>query len=349
MRARMAAAVILALAAQPVLADNAKPRGGGSSGGSSSSGSRHSSPSTSSSGGGSSSSSSSSSSASSAEERRHPRAGTGRGYRHGGRGYYYYPYYDRYYSGYYPYYGYWGWGYPSYGYGYGYGHGYGHGHAYGYGYGYGYGHRDRYYRDYGSVRVLVDPEDTRVYVDGYYAGVADDFDGIFQRLHVTPGRHEIMLKLEGYRTHRMKIWVPPSDTIKIHHDMGKGVGEDAVEDLAGPADRYADERRDRRGDRDRYSDAEGDDRARRDGDERSPILDRGRGERGELRLSVRPDDASVYVDGAFQGTGRQVRSLDLPPGRHRVEVVRPGFKTYDREIEVADNKPLDLEVELERP
>ena len=62
-------------------------------------------------------------------------------------------------------------------------------------------------------------------MDGYYAGIVDDFDGIFQRLNVPPGRHEITLKLEGYRTQHFKVYVPVDDTIKIHHDMVRGAGE----------------------------------------------------------------------------------------------------------------------------
>ncbi len=344
MRASLAAAVILALAS-PALADNAKPRGGGSS--SSGSEGHHPSPSasssSSSSGSHSSGSSSSSSQPTSDAERRHPRPGTGHGYRHGYYSYPYYPYNHYYYGGY-PYYGYWGWG-------------YGHYPSYGYAYGYPYGYRYSGYRNYGSVRILVEPDDTRVYVDGYYAGVVDDFDGIFQRLHVTPGRHEITLKLEGYRTHRMKVYVPPDETLKIHHDMVKGSGEDAVEDLAGPPGRYADDPnngRDR--DRDRDADDEDDDRddrpadrdRDRDGD-RGPLVGRDRDARGgAIHLTVRPDDASVYVDGSFRGSGRQVHTLELAPGRHRIEVVRPGFKTYDREVEV-DGRGIDVDVELERP
>src|SRR3954447_10948038 len=38
-----------------------------------------------------------------------------------------------------------------------------------------------------DVRVEVTPKQTEVYVDGYFAGVADDFDGVFKRLHTTPG------------------------------------------------------------------------------------------------------------------------------------------------------------------
>ena len=34
-----------------------------------------------------------------------------------------------------------------------------------------------------SMRLQVKPLDTMVFVDGYFAGIVDDFDGTFQRLH----------------------------------------------------------------------------------------------------------------------------------------------------------------------
>ena len=33
-----------------------------------------------------------------------------------------------------------------------------------------------------AIRLLVTPRDASVYVDGYAAGVVDDYDGVFQRL-----------------------------------------------------------------------------------------------------------------------------------------------------------------------
>jgi len=53
-----------------------------------------------------------------------------------------------------------------------------------------------------SLRIEVKPQEAEVYVDGYYAGIVDDFDGVFQRLPVTPGEHEIELYLDGYRSVR---------------------------------------------------------------------------------------------------------------------------------------------------
>jgi hypothetical protein len=334
---RLLLAAGLALAPALVLAqDRAVPRGGGSGGshgGSSDSGSRHTSPGVSS-GGGSSSSSSSSSSGSyhapSNAERRHPRAGTGRG---GGGGYY---------PGY-PGYPGWGWGggwyYPGYG-GYWWPYGYygwygGYGSYWGYPGGWGGGGGVYYYdhREGGSLRVLVDPAEARVYVDGYYAGVVDDFDGLLQRLHVSPGRHEIALKLEGYKTHRMRVYVGPDATVKLHHEMEKGVGETS-EDLTGGAPPPEREVRREREDEDRPPVAEDEVQAQ---------------EFGRLQLDVQPEDASVYVDGAFRGSGREASSLRLAPGRHRIEVVRPGYRTAESDVDVPAGETTRLKVILDRP
>jgi hypothetical protein len=338
---RLLLAAGLALAPALGLAqDRAVPRGGGDGGGSrgggSDAGSRHTSPGVQSSGSSSSSSSGSSStySAPSNAERRHPRAGTGRGSSGG------------YYPGY-PGYGYPGWGggwyYPGYGgywwpYGYSgwYGGGYG-----GYWGGYGGGWGGAYYSsgsEGGSLRVLVDPAEARVYVDGYYAGVVDDFDGLLQRLHVSPGRHEITLKLEGYKTHRMRVYVGPDATLKLHHDLQKGVGE-TQEDLTGGAPLPEREVRRER------DDSEDDAKSIGAEDARSELP----AEFGKLQLSVQPEDASVYVDGAFRGSGREASSLRLAPGRHRIEVVRPGFRTAESEVEVPAGETTRLKVTLERP
>jgi hypothetical protein len=67
-----------------------------------------------------------------------------------------------------------------------------------------------------------------------------------------------------------------------------------------------------------------------------------------LHLNVLPEDASVYVDGQFKGSARQASSLELPAGRHRIEVVRPGFRTDERDFEIETGETRDLSVELQR-
>lgn len=72
-----------------------------------------------------------------------------------------------------------------------------------------------------DVRVEVTPKQAEVYVDGFYAGLADDFDGVFKRLHTTPGGHAITLHLEGYRTVTEHIYASLDSTFKLRDTMDK--------------------------------------------------------------------------------------------------------------------------------
>jgi hypothetical protein len=343
--------------------NRAVPRG--SDGGSSSAGSRHTggassgSSSASSNQGGSSASSQGSSgrqgSASSDAASRRPRPGTGTGtrdrYGNDRDRYSSYPYSNYYYdpfvySGRYP-----GRSYGRYGYGYGY---YDYGYSYGDYYGY---YPSSYARSYryrsGNItqlRTMVEPAKARVYVDGYYAGIADDFDGLFQRLNISPGRHDITFKLEGYTSHTFSVYAGRDQTLKLRWDMVRGSGEtkDSIgeeydrrsdRDPGRESDRDANMDRDQDRDRDRASARDDADRSRevdsdRDAaDSRSQPPARNQG-RGELLLEVEPADASVYVDGEFYGKAAQVSKVELAAGRHRIEVVRPGYRTEETEVDV---------------
>jgi hypothetical protein len=72
-----------------------------------------------------------------------------------------------------------------------------------------------------DVRVQVVPKQTEVFVDGFYAGTAADFDGMFSRLHTTPGGHAITLYLEGYRTVTQNIYARPDSTFKLQDTMSR--------------------------------------------------------------------------------------------------------------------------------
>jgi hypothetical protein len=68
------------------------------------------------------------------------------------------------------------------------------------------------YDDSARVRLSVTPKEAAVYVDGYYAGIVDDFDGVFQSLPLSPGGHEIAVYLEGYRTVHQSLYLTRNKT-----------------------------------------------------------------------------------------------------------------------------------------
>jgi PEGA domain len=71
---------------------------------------------------------------------------------------------------------------------------------------------------------------------------------------------------------------------------------------------------------------------------------------GRLRMKVEPDDASVYLDGRFVGTGSDLAGneagLLLSPGHHRVSIVRPGHRAEERDLDAVLGKDVDLTVNL---
>ena len=112
----------------------------------------------------------------------------------------------------YPYYGYYGspYGYPAYGYP-----------AYGYS-GYGYSTPPGYIaavpgRPYGGVRITDAPPDAAVYVDGYYVGIADDFDGAFQHMNLEAGPHRIEIRPQGEQPIAFDVNVQPGQTITYRY------------------------------------------------------------------------------------------------------------------------------------
>ncbi len=72
---------------------------------------------------------------------------------------------------------------------------------------------------YGDVRLEVRPRDAAVYVDGYYAGIVDDFDGVFQRLTLEAGPHQIEVDAPGLEPQLFEVYVDPARSVTIHADL----------------------------------------------------------------------------------------------------------------------------------
>lgn len=74
-------------------------------------------------------------------------------------------------------------------------------------------------RFYGDIRLLVRPRVAQVYVDGYYAGIVDDFDGMWQQLRLDDGGHRIEVRLPGLAPLTFDVMVQPGRTITYRGDL----------------------------------------------------------------------------------------------------------------------------------
>jgi len=73
--------------------------------------------------------------------------------------------------------------------------------------------------DEGRLRLKIKPRDAEVYVDGYYVGVVDDFDGIFQRLHLEAGPHRIEIRAMGFETLNFDVMIAVDRTTTYEAEL----------------------------------------------------------------------------------------------------------------------------------
>jgi hypothetical protein len=90
---------------------------------------------------------------------------------------------------------------------------------------YPYGHTPRGYYDpipgrvYGGLRITDAPREAQVFADGYYVGIVNDFDGVFQHLNLEAGPHHIEVRLPGYDDAvEFDVMIQPGRTITFRTD-----------------------------------------------------------------------------------------------------------------------------------
>jgi hypothetical protein len=71
----------------------------------------------------------------------------------------------------------------------------------------------------GSLKLKVSPRTAQVYLDGYLAGVVDDFDGMFQKLKARSGGHRLEIRQEGYQPLVAEVMVQPDATTTFRGEL----------------------------------------------------------------------------------------------------------------------------------
>jgi hypothetical protein len=213
-----------------------------------------------------------------------------------------------------------------------------------------------YGASWASARLDVKPRNAQVFVDGYYVGVVDQFDGVFQRLDLPTGEHEVSVYLPGYRTYTQRTLFRPGAGYHfkaILEPLPPGAPEEAAPKPDPNAPRAGDPYRDPRDYREPRDPRESrDPREPRDPrDPREPREPRDRTESrdfGTLALRVQPVDAVVIIDGerwdSPEGGSRLV--VQLTGGSHRVEVRKDGFRTYTSTVQVRPGETQSLNISL---
>jgi hypothetical protein len=182
-----------------------------------------------------------------------------------------------------------------------------------------------------GARIQVTPRETEVYVDGYRAGIVDDFDGFAQRLRVPPGEHTIELYLDGYRLVTQNILFQPGDTYKLRHTMEPLPAGEARP--ARPAPKAGTTQTGV------IYDAFG--------RPSSNVNAAPAAGAGVLAIRVQPPDATVLVDGeTWQGSGSERLELQVTAGAHRIEVRKDGYLPFSTTVQATAGQTTPVNVSL---
>ena len=199
---------------------------------------------------------------------------------------------------------------------------------------YGYG----YYDASADLRIQVSPKQAEVYIDGYLTGTVDDFDGVFQRLRVPLGEHEITIYAQGYRSITQRMLFRPFESYTIKDTMQPLAGGDPAEPRPAPSEATRNQGPPPRG---RVPSERPDER----GPERT--VERGGDRFGTVAIRVQPADAEVLIDGEhWEAPAGERLQVQLSDGPHRVEVRKSGYRSYSSTVRVRSGETTTLNVSL---
>ena len=200
-----------------------------------------------------------------------------------------------------------------------------------------------YPQEYGDVRLgaldlNVKPKKAEVWVDGQLIGPSGKFDGFPGYLWLERGRHELVFYHPGFSTEVREVRVLQGAVVKLNLRLQAGESI-APGEMASSREGDAAVKEQSRGNQP-------------DDGRSARAYGRGSVEPGRLHLAVEPADASVYLDGRFLGTAKELSALHsgllVQEGSHTLEVVRPGYRAERLELTVDAEEEAEIAVILER-
>ena len=186
----------------------------------------------------------------------------------------------------------------------------------------------QFYGPESALRLQVSPRTTEVFVNGYYTGTVDDFDGIFQRLRLQSGEYELTLYLPGHRTVTQQLLLQPDRTLRVKHVMVPLAPTDPPEPRPVATGQ------------------------RPSGELLAPAPSDGGADLdvsfGAIAIRVQPTDADVLIDGElWEGPADdEALVLQIAPGPHRLEIRKDGYRGYTTQIDVRAGETTPINVSL---
>jgi PEGA domain-containing protein len=177
-----------------------------------------------------------------------------------------------------------------------------------------------------AIRFEITPKEAEVYADGYFAGIVDEFDGVFQRLYLASGQHEITLFRDGFKTVHQTVYLSPHASFKVRYTMQPLAPGEVAEPRPAPPPPPP-----------TVQTSPGS-----PGLEVQPLV------YGTLAVRVAPRSAAVLIDGErwLRPQSQEGLVVQLAEGVHHVEISGDGYESFSSDVSIRQGEMTALNVSL---
>lgn len=205
------------------------------------------------------------------------------------------------------------------------------------------------YDEFGPIRVIfkVQPDDAKILLNGKFIGEAYEFSTYESALKLASRRNELVVKREGYVEE--EVYLDHYSTNKITVRLTMTPERDyrrAPTPKAEPVPRGEEAKPETA-----YTPKTLPEKTIPEEPVEAEKVERKVTKRVPVTISISPSETAIYLDGKFWGISPEsgkIENLRLQPGTYKIEAIKPGYRTYKRELVIKDQKEVNLSIKLEK-
>lgn len=204
------------------------------------------------------------------------------------------------------------------------------------------------YDDFGPVRVIfrVVPDDAKILLNGKFIGEAYEFSTYESALKLASRNNELVVKREGYveeeihlehySTNKITVrltMTPEREYIRPRVPEAEPVPRTAEKPETGYTPKTVSEKE------------LPPEKVEAEEVEQQPM------HMVPVTISISPTETAIYLDGKFWGISPEsgkIENLRLKPGTYKIEAIKPGYRTYKRELVIKNQKEVSIIIKLQK-
>lgn len=198
-----------------------------------------------------------------------------------------------------------------------------------------------------KITFLIEPDDAQIFLNGRFIGESYEFSTSQSALKVTSRKNEIVIKKKGYAEESIDLYEYTTKKIIIKMKLKKEKDYLTEKKITEPAKNIEKPGLDEK--KPEY--------IPKTLPEKEPIKNLEEDKKitvktVPLTLDIQPPDSSIYLNGKFWGITPEsgtIQNLKLIPGKYKIEVLKPGYKTAVKMIEIKSaQKENKISIKLEK-